>query len=100
MIRHALTLFAFAGFAFLSHVGLEVGHSGRFRLRLGGRVFSSMPFFRYRVALSAQVLHTLIAYYAANPPENSGWVVLPVTNLDYFFGDNQLWKEIFASPAA
>ena len=32
------------------------------------------------------VLSTLAKYYLANKPENSEWVVLPVTNLDAYFG--------------
>lgn len=34
------------------------------------------------------MVYELIAYYIANKPEDSDWVVLPVTNFDYCFGDS------------
>ena len=34
----------------------------------------------------AAVIHTLIAYYRANKPEDSDWVVLPVASFDAYFG--------------
>ena len=40
--------------------------------------------------LPAKVLHTLIAYYVANKPEDGDWVMLPVTNFDCYFGDTNL----------
>lgn len=43
--------------------------------------------------LPTQVLHTLIAYYAANRSEDSDWVVLPVTNFDCFFGDTNFGRK-------
>ena len=36
--------------------------------------------------ISNEVIHTLIAYYRANKPEDSDWVVLPVANFDAYFG--------------
>ena len=33
-----------------------------------------------------EVIHTLIAYYRANKPEDSDWVVLPVASFDAYFG--------------
>jgi hypothetical protein len=33
-----------------------------------------------------KVITTLISYYRANKPEDSDWVVLPVTNFDAYFG--------------
>ena len=33
-----------------------------------------------------EVIHTLIAYYRANKPEDSDWVVLPVASFDSYFG--------------
>ena len=33
-----------------------------------------------------EVIHTLIAYYRANKPEDSDWVVLPVSSFDAYFG--------------
>ncbi len=29
----------------------------------------------------------LVAYYLANHPEDSDWIILPVTNFDCYFGD-------------
>ena len=43
--------------------------------------------------LPVKVLHTLIAYYGANRPEDSDWVVLPVTNFDYYFGDTNFGRK-------
>lgn len=34
-----------------------------------------------------EVLKALIAYYRANKPEDSDWVVLPVANFDAYFGN-------------
>ena len=36
--------------------------------------------------IPTEVIHTLIAYYRANKPEDSDWVVLPVASFDAFFG--------------
>lgn len=33
-----------------------------------------------------EIVETLAAYYLANKPENSDWVVLPVVNFDASFG--------------
>lgn len=43
--------------------------------------------------LPAEVIHTLIAYYAANRPEDSDWVVLPVVNFDCWFGDTNFGRK-------
>lgn len=43
--------------------------------------------------LPAQVLYTLIAYYTANKPADSEWVVLPVTNFDCYFGDTNFGRK-------
>ena len=43
--------------------------------------------------LPAKVLHTVIAYYAANRPEADDWVVLPVTNFDCYFGDTNFGRK-------
>lgn len=40
-----------------------------------------------------EVLHTLIAYYVANKPEDSEWVVLPVTNFDAYFGNTSFSRK-------
>ena len=52
--------------------------------------------------MPSNILPTLVAYYLANRPEDSDWVVLPVTNFDCYFGDtnfgrkylNQLPREV------
>ena len=52
--------------------------------------------------MPSNILPTLVAYYLANRPEDSNWVVLPVTNFDCYFGDtnfgrkylNQLPREV------
>ena len=36
--------------------------------------------------IPTEVIHTLIAYYRANKPEDSDWVVLPVASFDAYFG--------------
>lgn len=37
--------------------------------------------------MPSNILPTLVAYYLANRPEDSDWVVLPVTNFDCYFGN-------------
>lgn len=39
-------------------------------------------------SVPADVLRTLIGYYAANRQEDTDWVVLPVVNFDAYFGKN------------
>lgn len=41
----------------------------------------------------ANVVCTLIQYYLANRPDDSTWVVLPVTNFDAYFGDTNFSKK-------
>lgn len=43
--------------------------------------------------LPATVIQTLIAYYIANKPEDSDWVVLPVENFDCWFGDTNFGRK-------
>ena len=43
--------------------------------------------------LPNQAIHTLIAYYIANRPEDSDWVVLPVANFDCWFGDTNFGRK-------
>lgn len=43
--------------------------------------------------LPAEVICTLIAYYTANKPEDSDWVVLPVANFDCWFGDTNFGRK-------
>ncbi len=39
------------------------------------------------------VVYTLIAYYIANRPEDSDWVVLPVTNFDAYLGSTNFSRK-------
>lgn len=41
----------------------------------------------------AEVIRTLVAYYIANKPEDSEWVVLPVTNFDAYFGSTMFSRK-------
>ena len=43
--------------------------------------------------MPAEVVQTLIAYYIANKPEDSNWVVLPVANFDCWFGDTNFGRK-------
>lgn len=40
-----------------------------------------------------EVIETLVAYYIANRPEDSDWVVLPVANFDAWFGGTSFSKK-------
>lgn len=40
-----------------------------------------------------EILRTLIAYYEANKPEDSDWVVLPVANFDAYFGGTNFGRK-------
>lgn len=43
--------------------------------------------------ISIKVIATLISYYRANKPEDSDWVVLPVTNFDAYFGNTSFSRK-------
>ena len=43
--------------------------------------------------VSTEAVYTLIVYYAANKPEDSDWVVLPVANFDAYFGDTKFGRK-------
>lgn len=43
--------------------------------------------------MPSNVLPTLVAYYLANRPEDSDWVVLPVTNFDCYFGNSNFGRK-------
>lgn len=43
--------------------------------------------------MPANILPTLVAYYLANRPEDSDWVVLPVTNFDCYFGNTNFGRK-------
>ena len=43
-----------------------------------------------------RVLRTLVAYYVANRPEDSDWVVLPVINFDCYFGGTNFGRKYLA----
>ena len=40
-----------------------------------------------------EMVTTLVAYYLANKPEDSDWVVLPVANFDAYFGTTSLGRK-------
>lgn len=40
-----------------------------------------------------EMVETLAAYYLANKPEDSEWVVLPVANFDAYFGTTSFWRK-------
>ena len=43
--------------------------------------------------LPLEVLETVVAYYLANRPDDSDWVVLPVTAFDCYFGDTKFGRK-------
>lgn len=43
--------------------------------------------------MPSNVLPTLVAYYLTNRPEDSDWVVLPVTNFDCYFGNTNFGRK-------
>ena len=43
--------------------------------------------------LPPEIVYTLIAYYAANKPEDSDWVVLPVASFDAYFGTTSFGRK-------
>ena len=40
-----------------------------------------------------EMVETLAAYYLANKPEDSDWVVLPVANFDAYFGTTSFGRK-------
>lgn len=51
-----------------------------------------LPFVKDKVKL--EHLTTLVAYYQANKPEDSDWVVLPASNFNSFFGSTVFSKQV------
>ena len=43
--------------------------------------------------IPAEMATTLVAYYLANKPEDSDWVVLPVANFDAYFGTTSFGRK-------
>ena len=39
------------------------------------------------------VVETLLKYYAANRPDDTDWVILPVTNFDAYFGNTNFSRK-------
>lgn len=65
-------------------------------LRQQKAIFS--PQLQEKIATAApecptEVLETLIAYYAANRPEDADWVVLPVSSFDAYFGNTTFGRK-------
>lgn len=71
---------------------LELGPLRQMEVELSGELMDRVEALRSE-KLPTQVLHTLIAYYAANRLEDSDWVILPVTNFDCFFGDTNFGRK-------
>ena len=51
-----------------------------------------LPFAQGEIKL--EYLTTLVAYYLANKPEGSNWVVLPSTNFNCYFGSTVFSKKV------
>ena len=51
-----------------------------------------LPFVKGKVKL--EHLTTLVAYYKANKPEDSDWVVLPASSFNNFFGSTVFSKQV------
>lgn len=51
-----------------------------------------LPFVKDKVKL--EHLTTLVAYYQANKPEDSDWVVLPASNFNSYFGSTVFSKQV------
>ena len=45
------------------------------------------------VGVPVEAVELLVKYYLANKPEDSDWVVLPVTNCDAYFGDTNFSRK-------
>lgn len=43
--------------------------------------------------IPVEVVELLVRYYATNKPEDSDWVVLPVTNVDAYFGNTNFSRK-------
>ena len=71
---------------------LELGPLRRMEVELPAELVEQIEKVRPE-QLPAKVLHTLIAYYVPNKPEDSDWVVLPVTNFDCYFGDTNFGRK-------
>lgn len=71
---------------------LELGHLRRGKVELPEELRAQIEAVRPE-KLPAEVIYTLIAYYAANRPEDSGWVVLPVANFDCRFRDTNFGRK-------
>ena len=62
-----------------------------------------MPYLSFLVELNSdkisdryfpmEMVETLAAYYLANKPEDSDWVVLPVANFDAYFGTTSFGRK-------
>lgn len=58
-----------------------------FSPQLQGKIATAAP------GCPTEVLETLIAYYAANYPEDADWVVLPVASFDAYFGSTTFGRK-------
>lgn len=71
---------------------LELGPLRRTELKLPSDLTERLEQIRPE-KMPSDVLPTLVAYYLANRPEDSDWVVLPVTNFDCYFGDTNFGRK-------
>jgi len=71
---------------------LELGPLRRMEAKLSPELMARIKAITPK-EVPAEVVCTLIAYYAANKPEDSDWVVLPVANFDTYFGDTNFGRK-------
>lgn len=71
---------------------LELGSLRRTEPQLPAELVERLEQIR-PMKMPSNVLPTLVAYYLANRPEEGGWVVLPVTNFDCYFGNTNFGRK-------
>ncbi|MGI5935330.1 MAG: hypothetical protein ACOX7I_00765 [Oscillospiraceae bacterium] len=71
---------------------LEIGPLRRMEAKFSPELIASIKVITPK-EVPTDVICTLIAYYAANKPEDSDWVVLPVANFDVYFGDTKFGRK-------
>ena len=71
---------------------LELGPLRRMALELPAELMEHLERARPE-KMPSNVLPTLVTYFLANRPEDSDWVVLPVTNFDCYFGDTNFGRK-------
>ena len=71
---------------------LELGSLRRTEPQLPAELVERLEQIR-PMKMPSNVLPTLVAYYLANRPEEGGWVVLPATNFDCYFGNTNFGRK-------